>query len=361
MRTLFLIIFLISGLGLVSANTIFENPNLNLEIINKSIQPTSLVEGRKNISARNRRAMNNFLNSKGVAENALIFIKDEVSYKLLSKDLPLAMSPGKGISRSLLGMVVGKLVCEKKIESLDDPLSRYLPLLINSPWGNSSIRNLLLMKSGIHATNLLDHGFLPQKQWANFEYQKINWLYAPSFHELLVDDNSRSFGDGEKWNYSNLDSIALGLLVDKLSNNSFIDYFLHSIWSEVGAAYDSAWIKNANGQALYFSGFRAHPEDWVRFGVWVLRQMEKNNDCFSDFLTESLSTNVQTVTGVKYGFHKWVNCGPYIDFCFIGDDGQYLLFNRKSNVIMFATSANIETANYIPAIFQEFIPWEDLE
>jgi CubicO group peptidase (beta-lactamase class C family) len=342
------------------ASTDFLPPELGLVTIEKSSAPSVLIEGRQNISSRNRRLANNFLKDKGLADNAIIFIKDEVSYKQIKDNEQLAMVPGAGISRSIVGLTIGKLLCEQKINSLDDRVEKYVPALLSSSWGNASIKDLLLMRSGANNTNLLDHGFVLDKKWMGSKVNGISWLYASSFEQMLLSSDDKLAQPGYNWNYNNFDTIALGLLIEELTGNGFIDYFKGSIWSEVGAAHKSAWVTNAAGVPLYNNGFLAHPEDWLRFGLWVFEQLSSNDKCFKDYISASLESDVVSATGVKYGFHKWVACGPYIDFCFIGEGGQYLLFNRKSNVVMFASSSDESKSLYIPALFQEFIGWQNL-
>jgi len=361
MKKIFLFNFVFFALNSVFASTSLQPSELKFHLINKAATPAPLKESDERITSRTRRLTKNFLEDKGIANNAILLINNEVTYKLTGKDAQPQMLPGTGISRSLLGMVIGKLFCDRKINSLDDKLRIYLPSLKNTSWGDASIRNLLLMKSGANLTHLLDHGFVSDKNWSTFNNGNTNWVFSKSFEELLIDSDDKAYKNGEAWNYSSLDSIALGLLAEKLTGNKFIEYFVDSIWSKIGAEHESGWVTNLSGQALYYSGFHAHLDDWAKFGLWTLEQVELNDDCFKDFLSTSLKSEVATATTVKYGFHKWVNCGPYIDFCFIGEGGQYLLFHRKSKTIMFATSSDELKALYLPAVFQEFITWENLD
>src|SRR5437868_7872875 len=53
------------------------------------------------------------------------------------------------MAKSIVSLAVGIALAEKKIASLDDTVSKYEPRLAGSPYGETSIRNLLRMSSGV--------------------------------------------------------------------------------------------------------------------------------------------------------------------------------------------------------------------
>src|SRR5678815_308925 len=53
------------------------------------------------------------------------------------------------VAKTVLGMLVGIAIQEKKIASIEDKAEKYVPDLKGHPYGETSIRHLLTMSSGV--------------------------------------------------------------------------------------------------------------------------------------------------------------------------------------------------------------------
>ena len=53
------------------------------------------------------------------------------------------------MAKSIISLAVGMALAEGKIGSLDDKVSKYVPELAGYPYGETSIRNVLRMASGV--------------------------------------------------------------------------------------------------------------------------------------------------------------------------------------------------------------------
>ena len=53
------------------------------------------------------------------------------------------------MAKSIVSIAIGMALAEKRINSLDDTVSKYVPQLAGSPYGETAIRNLLRMSSGV--------------------------------------------------------------------------------------------------------------------------------------------------------------------------------------------------------------------
>ena len=53
------------------------------------------------------------------------------------------------MAKSIVSLAVGMALAEKKIASLDDTIARYVPELSGNPYGETTIRNMLRMASGV--------------------------------------------------------------------------------------------------------------------------------------------------------------------------------------------------------------------
>jgi CubicO group peptidase (beta-lactamase class C family) len=60
------------------------------------------------------------------------------------------------MAKSIVSLAVGLALQEKKIGSLDDRIAKYVPALADSAYGETSIRNLLRMSSGVQFSEKYD-------------------------------------------------------------------------------------------------------------------------------------------------------------------------------------------------------------
>ncbi|MGI8603700.1 MAG: serine hydrolase domain-containing protein [Verrucomicrobiales bacterium] len=125
------------------------------------------------------------------------------------------------ITKQFTAAAILVLVHEGKL-SLDDPVSRHYP---NAPqaWNPVTVRHLLTHTSGIRSyTNL--PGF----------QQNVRKDYQP--HELigLIADLPLDFAPGEKWDYSNTGYYLLGLVIEKVSGQSYAEFLAERILRPAG-------------------------------------------------------------------------------------------------------------------------------
>jgi len=57
------------------------------------------------------------------------------------------------MAKSIVSLAVGMALAEKKIASLDDTIAKYVPELAGNPYGETTIRNMLRMASGVPQAN----------------------------------------------------------------------------------------------------------------------------------------------------------------------------------------------------------------
>ena len=76
----------------------------------------------------------------------------------------------------------------------------------------------------------------------------------------LVDD--KKFKVGTKFNYSNADTLALGLVIKSVYEKEVHEVF-KLIWEEIGSNYDAFWLKNNLNETMTYMGFAANPKDWI--------------------------------------------------------------------------------------------------
>jgi CubicO group peptidase (beta-lactamase class C family) len=234
-------------------------------------------------------------------------------------------------------LTVGRAVCDGHIESVEDELKKYVPALSGTSWGDSSIRNVLIMSSGAYKTAVQFDGHKSAEMQRTLGAALYDGKMSDDFIEIMRTADEKSSSPGKVFNYSNFDTVALGLLVQGATKTGFANYFEKTIWADVGAESRGAWVINNKSQVSAYAGFSASPQDWLRIGAMVLRELKNQESCFGKFLKEATSRKIDTFRpgpAPAYGYQIWVQCGSS-DFCFVGFGGQYLLFNIEKNIVIF--------------------------
>lgn len=251
---------------------------------------------------------------------------------------------GFSMSKSVTALAVGQALCEGFIRSLEDRIEAYVPELKGTSWGIASIEDVLKMSSGAYTTSIMYNGhktaFIRDDIGGSVLYGKM----SRNFIEYMKSVDDKQFPAGKYFNYNNFDTIALAVLVNESTQQTLPKYVERTIWREVRAEHNGAWVVNNHGQASAYNGFSAHPHDWIRLGQWILRVLSGGESCFSNYLRKMTSKQITDFeySSREYGYQTWVGGTPGVDFSFIGFAGQYLAFNVKKRAVMYHHAARAD-------------------
>jgi D-alanyl-D-alanine carboxypeptidase len=123
------------------------------------------------------------------------------------------------MGKQFTAMAVMMLVEEHKL-SLDDLISKYLT--VPASWSRITVRHLLTHTSGL--------GDYPE----DFSLQKN---YTENELLKMITAQPLSFAAGDKWNYSNLGYVTLGILIRKVSGEFYGDVLQKRIFGPLGMTH----------------------------------------------------------------------------------------------------------------------------
>jgi CubicO group peptidase (beta-lactamase class C family) len=290
--------------------------------------------------------------------NALLIMKDgHIVYETYRNNTSeatrfIAFSMTKSITSLLIGIALG----EHRIESVDDPITKYLPELAAGGYNRVTIRQILQMRSGVDYEERYDFG---------------NPGIAALNHEHSLVENITRFADaartikrkdppGAVWQYKTLDTAVLGWLLERVSGGSTVAaYTAQRLWEPMGAEANGFYIMDgAPGAGREFSGagFNATLRDFARIGQMVLNGGQANGHQIvsAQWLTES--TRPTGGTGPGYGYQWWMGQRPG-SFQALGLQGQYIYVDPTSRTVIVKLSyfppgdmtADNETAAFLTA------------
>ncbi|MGB1087899.1 MAG: serine hydrolase domain-containing protein, partial [Alphaproteobacteria bacterium] len=164
--------------------------------------------------------------------------------------------------------LVGMALHRGLIGSLDDQVTDYLPQLTGTAYEGATIRHVMNMSSGMAIDGLSPQGGFDDT--VNMMEEWVAW--GTSFSDQIAKFG-RAVPPGTKWNYNNLDTHVLSMLVQKLSGMSFAETVSAWMWTPLNASADATWLINtggADGEALGFCCLQATAQDYARLGLLML-------------------------------------------------------------------------------------------
>ena len=162
--------------------------------------------------------------------------------------------------KSVVAIAVLAAIEAGYIESLDDPVGKYLAAWRNDPRGEITLRQLLTHTSG------LEHHPLngPSPKAMNLALSSEIRATALSFEQAEPA--------GTTFNYNNVNTQLAGLaLEDVLAGEDlrYSDFLSTALWQPLGNNDAALWLEKPDGSARFHSGLEAGLEDWLAVGVML--------------------------------------------------------------------------------------------
>jgi CubicO group peptidase (beta-lactamase class C family) len=205
------------------------------------------------------------------------------------------LTQSQSMHKSLMGLFVGIAIEEGKIGSVDDPIGRYLQEWTNDPRGDITFRNLMTMSSGLDqydfTLNPFDDG--------------VKWLNSGHSADVVLRTPNLDVGQGVEWDYNNLNSELLGMVLERLYGKRYSELLREKLWLPMGGDRALVHTDSPGGRAFTSCCLMAPAMDWVRVGMMFLNRGEVNGNRIvsGDWIDEMVTPS--PVAGY-YGYQIWL-------------------------------------------------------
>lgn len=105
------------------------------------------------------------------------------------------------MAKSITSLAIGIALAEKKITSLDDTIAKYEPKLAGSPYGETTIRNILRMSSGVP----FDESYNGKDDLTRFNITRYKEGSVAALRELTT----REVEQGTRFHYASSETVNL--------------------------------------------------------------------------------------------------------------------------------------------------------
>src|SRR5258706_7254025 len=170
----------------------------------------------------------------------------------------------QSMAKTVVAMLIGVALNDKKISSIDDLAQKYVPELKGTPYGETSVRQLLTMSSGVKYVETYqpgdDNETLTARTYKQQSAGGVDTL-AP------FAARPRDVPAGTRFYYASSETQALALVLRAAVGVPLADYLSEKIWQPIGAEADATWLVDAGGYEVGFVGLNCTLRDWGRLGL----------------------------------------------------------------------------------------------
>lgn len=227
-------------------------------------------------------------------------------------------------TKTIVGLLAGIALDEGKIHSLDDPVSRYLPVYTKGMQADVTLRHLLTMSGGMAW----------DEAYASLFSVTTHGYYGNDLYDLVTNLEVVD-KPGVQYSYRSGETQLLAFVIEAATGQTLSEYAEEKLWRPMQAERDAYWLLDKKeGDEKAFCCFHTTARDVARLarlllhrGNWNGRQLV--SEAYMDELMRPasyLKDQWGKDTLSYYGFQTWITdyhgmrC-PYLR----GMLGQYII------------------------------------
>ena len=251
----------------------------------------------------------------------------------------LSMSVGKSYISALIGIALD----QNYINSIEDPVTMYVPQLKQSAYDGVRIKDILQMSSGASWNE--DYGD------PNSDINRSVRIFAlggslDEFAASLTNENK----PGTFNRYNSTDTQVLGMLLREATGISVTQYMQKMLWDPIGAEDDAYWLLDSEDMEVAYGGLNATARDYAKLGELYRLKGKLNGKQIlsSDWVNASIKPdaphlmpgeNILSDYPLGYGYQWWIP-DTSGDFMAIGVYNQFIYISPNNNTVIVQLAAN---------------------
>ena len=247
---------------------------------------------------------------------------------------PSTRLPVFSVSKTITSLLLARAVDDGAITSIDDPITDYVPELIDRDprFASITLADLVDLRSGIGFDLVADFPFLDQ------DASRI--YYASSIRRTVLED-ARIESPPGPFTYNDFAPNLVGLAIERARGADVSEIGTPELWRVLGAEDEAAWLVDDEEFPWHESGFVASARDLAKVGQ-VLLDHDISGDVTvapADFLDRTGSplgddsVDSPVAEGMGYSNGWWVGDGGR-SFAAVGRYGQLILVAPESRLVL---------------------------
>jgi CubicO group peptidase (beta-lactamase class C family) len=289
-------------------------------------------------------------------DGAVLF--ERYQYARKAEDRFTSMS----MAKTVVSMLLGIALAEKKIASIDDRAEQYVPGLKGHPYGETRLRDLLTMSSGVRFVENYDGN-----DDVAVLVRKTFRQEGPGGVDTVISFRERARPAGEAFSYASAETEVLGLVLRAAVGKPLAEYLSEKIWQPMGAEADATWLIDAGGYEIAYCCINARLRDWARLGDLLAHDgaLDGRQIIPADWVRAAtrpdsphLAYGVAT-TYSGYGYQVWLISPEGRRFALFGVRGQAVFVDPQSKLVVVHTAVHALPRD-VDARRAQFVLWNTL-
>ena len=275
--------------------------------------------------------------------NALLVVRDgKIVYeryrnKTHSDSHLLSMS----MAKSITSMLIGAALADGYIKSVDDQIVRYVPELKQTGYDGVTVRQALLMRSGVNRQERYD--YKTDKTSPSALTRELSMVQGKRRYREEALSSKRAHPPGTHFNYSTLETIVLGWVLERATGKPIQTYMSERLWKPLGAQSYGFWITDGPpgiGDAVNGMGFNATLRDYGRLGLLMLNDGMANGQRILPAAWVQESTvpapgHEPASSSESLGYqYQWWTFHDSNAYTAIGLQGQYIYIDPDTKMVV---------------------------
>ena len=239
------------------------------------------------------------------------------------------------VVKSMTATLIGAAIQDGHIESIDDPIVRYLPRFTDTAYDGVTVRQVLQMTSGVAWNETYTDPTSDRRRMLEAQIGQ-----KPGDILDLMGELPRAAEPGPRWNYSTGETHVAGALVRAATGMPVADYLSEKIWSKAGMEADANWwLESPDGLEVGGSGLSATLRDYARFGLFLLEEGVVGDEQVLPDVWMAEAGTPKTINGevVEYGYMLWPLHNN--SYAAIGIFGQFVFVDPDKDLVVAMWSA----------------------
>ena len=199
---------------------------------------------------------------------AFLIIKDDkLIYETYLNSSRKEVNTSFSSAKSFNSALIGAAIADGSIGSVDDPVIQYVPEITGRGLDELTIRDLLLMNSGVRYVEGDELPFY----YAPFADDALTY-YPPDLREVALSARAGETPIGEAFHYNNYHPLLEGVILERATGMPVTEYLQEKFWKPMGAEFPASWSLDSeqSGFEKMESGINARAIDFARFGLIFL-------------------------------------------------------------------------------------------
>jgi CubicO group peptidase (beta-lactamase class C family) len=249
-------------------------------------------------------------------------------------DLRISWSVAKSFLSALMGIVVE----EGAIESIDDQVTSYAPLLKGSAYEGATIRDVLTMSSGVKFNeDYLDY---------DSDINRMGRVLAlgGSMDDFAAGLTERVAEPGTAWQYVSIDTHVLGMVIRGATGRPIEELMSEKLIAPLGLEATPYYLTDGYGVAFVLGGLNLTTRDYARFGQMIAQNGRWGSQQIVPalWIAEATVPQANTAPGaIRYGYQWWIPADAEPgQFMAQGIYGQFIWIDQRRGVVIVVNSAD---------------------